>query len=304
MGLARSNGQLRVDFIDQAEKILLKAITEIRSISNSLVPASLKLIGFKDSLKDLVKTYLVAKTFKIHLSLDENLDNLDPDIQISLLRAIQEQLNNILKHAEAKHVLISLRASDQICLSIKDDGKGFDTTLKLTGSGISNMQNRVALYNGTLKIISEPQQGFTLQIRIPNDNKKIPNAYINVLIVEDDLDDQKIITRAFAEVAPHYNITYLNDGKMLVDLLQSYPGPELPSLIVLDYNMPLLNGLETLKILELDQRFNKIPKIIYSSSSQNYIKNLCYSANAKAYITKGVTIDEIKENIQEMLSFV
>jgi len=67
--------------------------------------------------------------------------------------------------------------------------------------------------------------------------------------------------------------------------------------------MPLLNGLETLKVLELDQRVNKIPKIIYSSSTQNYIKNLCYSANAKAYITKGVTMDEIKENIQEMLSF-
>jgi CheY-like chemotaxis protein len=145
---------------------------------------------------------------------------------------------------------------------------------------------------------------FQLSECIPNDNNKIPNAYINVLIVEDDLDDQKIITRAFAEVAPHYNITYLNDGKMLVDLLQSFPGWELPSLIVLDYNMPLLNGLETLKILELDQWGNKIQKIIYSSPSQNYIKILCYSANAKTYVTKAVTMDEIKENIQEMLSFV
>ena len=90
----------------------------------------------------------------------------------------------------------------------------------------------------------------------------------------------------------------------MIDLLQSFPDKELPSLIVLDYNMPLLNGLETLKVLELDNRFKKIPKIIYSSSAQNHIRNLCYSANAKAYITKGATMDEIKENIQEMLSFL
>jgi DNA-binding NarL/FixJ family response regulator len=68
--------------------------------------------------------------------------------------------------------------------------------------------------------------------------------------------------------------------------------------------MPLLNGLETLKALELNERFKKIPKIIYSSSSLSYYKNLSYAANAKGYITKGTTLDEIKYNVQEMLSFV
>jgi PAS domain S-box-containing protein len=304
LGLARSNGKLRLDFVDHAEKILQKAISEIRSISNSLVPSTLKLIGFTDSLKDLVKTYQVTQTFNINLSLEKKLDYLDPEIQISLFRIVQEQMNNILKHSEAQNIIISLTVTDQIILSIIDDGKGFDTKIEHTGLGISNIRNRVALYNGTVKILSEPKKGFALLINIPNEVNKKSNVGMNVLIVEDDLDDQKIITRAFTEVAPHCNITYLNDGKMLVDLLQSFPGADLPSLIVLDYNMPLLNGLETLKILELDQRFNKIPKIIYSSSSQNYIKNLCYSANAKAYITKGITMDEIKENIQEMLSFV
>ena len=301
---ARSNEPLRIDFIDRAEKMLAKVINEIRSLSNSLVPPTLKDIGFKDSLKELFETYMVTQPFKIKLSFEEELNNLDHEIQISLFRIIQEQLNNILKHAHAQNVMISLSVTDQISLSIKDDGKGFDTTIKRKGLGITNIRNRVALYNGTVRIFSKPEQGCTLLISIPNEKNNKKKAHTNVLIVEDDPDDQEIITRAFAEVAPHYNITCLNDGKMLVDLLQSFPDKELPSLIILDYNMPLLNGLETLKVLELDQRFNKIPKIIYSSSSQNYIKNLCYSANAKAYITKGVTMDEIKENIQEMLSFV
>src|ERR1700680_3551543 len=100
-------------------------------------------------------------------------------------------------------------------------------------------------------------------------------TYIRVVIVEDDPDDQVIITRAFAQVAPHCTISCLEDSRMLFDLLKPLSDEELPSLIVLDYNMPLLNGLETLKILELDQRYNKIPKIIYSSSSGSLSKDLC-----------------------------
>jgi CheY-like chemotaxis protein len=269
-----------------------------------LVPPTLKDFGFKDSLKDLFETYELTKAFKINLSFEKELEQLDHEIQISLFRIIQEQLNNILKHAQAQKVTISLSISDQICLSIKDDGKGYNTSMKHKGLGITNITNRVALYNGTVKIISNLQQGCSVLINIPNAKNNKRKAHIHVLIVEDDPDDQEIIIRAFSEVAPHYHITCLNNGKELVDLLHSYPDQELPSLIVLDYNMPLLNGLETLRVLELDQRFNKIPKIIYSNSSLNYYKNLCYSANAKAYITKGLTIDEIKENIQEMLSFV
>ena len=304
LGLARSNGHPGVPFIGQAEKILLNAINEIKSLSNSLVPSTLKLISFKQSLQGLFETYLVNKPFNIELSFEKELENLDDGIQISLFRIIQEQLNNILKHARAQNILISLGLADKISLSIKDDGSGYDTSANHTGNGISNIRNRVALYNGSVEILSAPQQGYTLLISIPYEKNNKTKTYTNILVVEDDMDDQEIIARAFAEVAPHCNITWLNNGGMLVDLLPSYPDKELPSLIVLDYNMPLLNGVETLKILELDKRFNKIPKIIYSSSSQNYIKNLCYSANAKAYITKGITMDEIKENIQEMLSFV
>ena len=166
------------------------------------------------------------------------------------------------------------------------------------------MINRVELYNGSIELISQHQGGCMLLINIPHEISSKEREYATIFIVEDDPDDQEIITKAFAQMAPHYKITFFNDGKLLVDILQSFADNELPALIVLDYNMPLLNGLETLKVLELDNRFNKIPKIIYSSSSQNYIKNLCCSENAKAYITKGTTMDEIKVNTQEMLSFL
>jgi len=90
-----------------------------------------------------------------------------------------------------------MSAIDQIYLTINDDGKGFDTKIKTCGLGIANIKNRVELYNGTVEIISEPQHGYTLLISIPNGENNKNKAYSNVLIVEDDLDDQKIISRAF-----------------------------------------------------------------------------------------------------------
>ena len=301
---ARTNEQLRIEYIDRGKQILTKAINEIRSLSNSLAPPLLKDFGFKDSLEELISNYLKSQPLNINLVFDEKLDGVNQEIEILLFRIVQEQLNNILKHANAKNIQISLRVTDQIHLSIKDDGNGFNIAIPRKGSGITDMINRVELYNGSIELISQHQGGCMLKINIPYEINSKEREYATIFIVEDDPDDQEIIARAFAQMAPHYKITFLNDGKLLVDHLQSFPDNELPALIVLDYNMPLLNGLETLKVLELDNRFNKIPKIIYSSSSQNYIRNLCYSENAKAYITKGTTMDEIKVNTQEMLSFL
>jgi len=301
---ARTNEESRVDFIGRTEIILAKAIGEIRSLSNSLAPPTLKDIGFAASLGELFETYRATRTFAINLSIKGDPDQLKQELKITLYRIVQEQLNNILKHANAKSITLKLSIADQIGLSIADDGNGFDATIKRKGLGITNIVNRVELYSGTVRFLSKPQMGCTLLISIPNEMNNKGKGGMKILMVEDDADDREIIAGAFAEVAPQYEITYLDDGKLLVDLLTSFSDSELPSLVVLDYNMPLLNGLETLKILELDHRYNKIPKVIYSSSSANYIKNLCYAANAKAYITKGSTMDEIKGNVQEMLSVI
>ncbi|HMH33033.1 MAG TPA: response regulator [Puia sp.] len=302
--LAHANDEVRIDFIDKAEKIIVKAIQETRSLSNSLVPAGYGMFGLEESLNDLISIFKVPGSFEVNLSIDKALNDTDPEIQICLFRIVQEQLGNISKHASAQKVMITLNMTDQIHLSIVDDGKGCDVATVTVGSGISNIRSRVDLYNGNMKILSEAGNGYALMINIPVQDKDKSEAQATVIIVEDDEDDQEIVIRAFAEIAPHYTITCLSNGKLLVDLLHSLPESSLPSLIILDYNMPLLNGLETLQLLEIDQRYNKIPKIIYSSSSQHYIKNLCYAAHAKAYITKGVTMDEIKENIREMLTLV
>ena len=86
--------------------------------------------------------------------------------KLVIYRIIQEQLNNILKHAEACEVEVSLKNEDgQVELTIKDNGVGFDTTAKRTGIGLKNIRNRAQIYDGNVEIISSPGNGCTMKVK-------------------------------------------------------------------------------------------------------------------------------------------
>jgi two-component system sensor histidine kinase UhpB len=92
----------------------------------------------------------------------------DAGLKLVIYRIIQEQLNNVLKHAEATDVTISLSQNKKsISLSIFDNGVGFDTTKKSKGTGISNIISRAKLYNGNAIFISQPGEGCFLIVNFP-----------------------------------------------------------------------------------------------------------------------------------------
>lgn len=93
---------------------------------------------------------------------------LSDELRINIYRIIQELVTNIHKYAEAETVDISLKTDDKtITIIVADDGKGFDTTKKRKGVGISNMMNRVESFNGELKIESSAGSGCRTTIIIP-----------------------------------------------------------------------------------------------------------------------------------------
>ena len=108
----------------------------------------------------------MVKKMKIRLSitgLDEN--GLLPEQKINVYRIIQEQLNNILKHAQASTVAIDLnKQREQIRLRVEDDGKGFDPRARRNGVGLSNIISRAELYNGKVEIDSAPGKGCRLEV--------------------------------------------------------------------------------------------------------------------------------------------
>jgi two-component system, NarL family, sensor histidine kinase UhpB len=92
----------------------------------------------------------------------------DDDLKLNIYRIVQEQINNILKYADATEIAIQVDTDmDYLHVQVADNGRGFDPEIKRKGIGISNMINRVESFNGQLDIISSPGKGCKIDIRIP-----------------------------------------------------------------------------------------------------------------------------------------
>jgi PAS domain S-box-containing protein len=154
------------DMIDRSSNTITSAIEEIRGLSKSMIQSFHREIGLKLSIEDLVESIRVANKFQVSLDFylpDEQL--LDDKLKMTLFRIIQEQLNNILKHAEATEIAISIQQYDEVLnLVIADNGKGFNVHEKRKGIGITNITNRAELFNGLVKIVSAPGKGCRMEV--------------------------------------------------------------------------------------------------------------------------------------------
>ena len=154
----------RIELLDKSRKNISMAIEEIRKLSHELITPSLNDLGLVQTIRELIRSIQSVKRMKIRLDvagLGE--DELLPEQKINIYRIIQEQLNNILKHAQANNVDIELyNVQDQVSLRLTDDGKGFDPRIRWKGVGISNIISRAELYNGKVEIESAPGKGCQL----------------------------------------------------------------------------------------------------------------------------------------------
>ncbi len=98
-------------------------------------------------------------------------NGIEPSLKLTLYRILQEQLNNIVKHAKATAVRVEFFNQENfIRLVVTDNGKGFDIKTIKKGMGLDNIRNRAELQNGTAEIESHPGEGCRLTIHIPNNN--------------------------------------------------------------------------------------------------------------------------------------
>jgi signal transduction histidine kinase len=145
-------------------------IDEIRRISNNLMPSVLEVFGITTALKNLCRETEEHAGLKVTFEASGELETMNTRAKTYLYRIAQEAFNNIIKHADAKEVGISLASSgDIVTFIIRDDGKGFnagDPAVE-NGNGLHNMRNRVGLMQGTLDILSSPGKGTTITIYVP-----------------------------------------------------------------------------------------------------------------------------------------
>jgi PAS domain S-box-containing protein len=168
MALLKDNE--RIDLIRKSAEGLSDAVNEIRKICHSLVPASIIDLGLIAAIEDIVETVRFAGRMRVEFYHRGEIELIPEKSKLVLFRIIQEQVTNVLKHAQASILVIELVIdNDIISLSISDNGKGFDNESGKTkkGVGLYNISNRAQLLNGKVNIITAPEKGCKLNILIP-----------------------------------------------------------------------------------------------------------------------------------------
>lgn len=133
-----------------------------------------------------------------------------------------------------------------------------------------------------------------------NEILEFPAKYI--LCGEDDKDDEDLLSEIFASVDKSFSLFFINNGRKLVLTLDQLPADKLPCLLVLDYNMPEMNGAEILKELKSNPRYQNIPKIIWSTSGAELYKQTCLTLGAKDYVIKPSNVNDLHKVVRYMIS--
>jgi CheY-like chemotaxis protein len=111
-----------------------------------------------------------------------------------------------------------------------------------------------------------------------------------ILLVDDDAEDREIIKDALNDLGYHSVFHFEENGEKALSFLETaFDSGNLPSIVILDLNMPRMNGTQTLRKLKTDPRFTSIPVIIYSTSLNNIERDECLALGAHSYVIKPVS---------------
>jgi CheY-like chemotaxis protein len=125
-----------------------------------------------------------------------------------------------------------------------------------------------------------------------------------ILIVEDDSEDREIFSYVFKYRTDCCELHFVEDGTKAINLLKSLSPEELPALIIVDYNLPGIKGCDTVKQLTQIEKLKSIPKIIYSTYSDEKYIAYCLKAGAKAYFKKSSTMGGVMHDIDSILEYM
>ena len=165
----QSSASKKNELIGKSSDYILEAIEEIRKLSKSLLSPLQRLQTLEAAISRLAEDIMIVHNFSIKIEAEGfETANFNDKFKLNIFRIVQEQLNNIIKHANSNNITIALSSTAyRTRIEITDDGQGFDTSLQRNGVGLSNIQSRTQLYKGTMNIVSSPGKGCRLTVDFP-----------------------------------------------------------------------------------------------------------------------------------------
>jgi two-component system, chemotaxis family, response regulator Rcp1 len=129
---------------------------------------------------------------------------------------------------------------------------------------------------------------------------------LQILLVEDNEGDILLTLEAFKELKVSNTVAVVRDGAEAIEFLKKegqFTDCLMPNLILLDINMPRLNGIEVLEFIKNDEKLKKIPVVMLTTSSSDADIAACYERSANCFITKPMDFEKFLDIVQSIESF-
>ena len=170
--------------VNEIRELIDEAIDQTRSLTFKLGPPLLHELGLGTAVECMLEEFQEEHGILFDLEENESCEPMNEEVRIIIFRALRELLVNIIKHAQARKVKVSLRTEgEQVRISVDDDGVGFDTSKleaplgRKSGFGLFSIREQLSLLNGHVDIKSEPNCGTRITIVAPKRGEEIIVPY-------------------------------------------------------------------------------------------------------------------------------
>ncbi|HKT46917.1 MAG TPA: response regulator [Candidatus Acidoferrales bacterium] len=302
---------------------------EIRTLSYLLHPPLLDELGLVSALKWYVQGFEARTGIRVQVAVPQDFPRLQPDVEVALFRVLQESLTNVHRYSGSKGARIALKVdSSRVTLRVEDFGKGIDP--KLLGSlktkqgalgvGIQGMRERLRQLRGSLDILSPKSGGTVVNAIVPlrlreepfeavsdasatavlasgNGHKADAVASKSRILIADDHEVLRRGIRTMLEGEPCWEVCgEAVDGQEAVEKTLQLN----PDLVILDINMPVLNGLAALRRVLQSRPNTKV--LVFSVHNSEQMLHESRSAGAHGYVSKARASEDLLRAVKTVLN--
>ena len=321
----------------EINRLLLESINlsndvnkEIRTLSYLLHPPLLDELGLPSAVEWFTQGFESRTGIHVKVDIPSSFVRLTPDAEVALFRIVQESLANVHRYSGSATAFVRARSNHaNVCLEIGDFGKGIGkesktpdrTPVAPLGVGIQGMRERVRQLSGTLEITSRPGKGTLVTAVLPVSTRRteifesyedpkiqevsfVPmegasasNGWRKRILIADDHDVLRRGIRTMLESDPDLEVCgEAVDGQ---DALEKTLA-QAPDLVILDINMPIMNGLDVLRQIVRHRPQTKV--LAFSVHDSKQIVEEILAAGAHSYLSKATAGQHLVHEVRSLLN--
>jgi signal transduction histidine kinase len=154
--------------VGECKRLVDEMFQTVRGLALGLRPSMLDDLGLQAALEWLVRDFMARYAIGVDLTMAGDFDRLPENHRTCVYRVVQEALTNCVRHADAHHIAIEVKTTDdELELSVSDDGVGLNPAHRGRGLGLIGIDERVKELHGTVVISSGGSRGTTVAVRLP-----------------------------------------------------------------------------------------------------------------------------------------